>query len=514
MRWSEEDLMQVGVSLDEEIKTELQKERLEERSHFLVSVLIAFGAWLGGIFLLGFIGALFAHTFNLDEGGLIAVGFCVMIGAISLHRNAQGVFAQHFALSLSIGGHLAFYGGIGWSASSLWAPALISLPVTVVHYLVYRKQDHRFLSVLCSSIILVMACRIENLPWGIFLLMVTQVSLSSVVMLKFWHRNDLRPLASALLLSSIVGVITMHQGFFWLRSVPEYFGHLVTLPMAGIWLAIVFWIGDRQIRLLLLGALALLSLSFVILGSPGIPLALIFLVAGRLRSPWITWIGVMGLGVAIVETYHNMDRTLLYKSMSMFGVSVALAVLAYIFSREASSVEDSKMGTRELSGIKFSWVRFVGLLWIIGGLLFSIHGKEKTLENGRAVFLELAPRDPRSLMQGDYMVLNYQIIRNNRRKDIPLDGNMVLKVDERGVGTFLRWDDGTEVEESEMLLRYRKRRGGVKLGAESFFFEEGKGKSFEEAKYSRLRVTESGDSVLVSLHNAEFKKIQGVKDLK
>ena len=46
------------------------------------------------------------------------------------------------------------------------------------------------------------------------------------------------------------------------------------------------------------------------------------------------------------------------------------------------------------------------VLWVVLGLTLvvanlSIIGKERVLREGRTVLLQLAPRDPRSLLQGD-----------------------------------------------------------------------------------------------------------------
>src|SRR5690606_17741733 len=49
-----------------------------------------------------------------------------------------------------------------------------------------------------------------------------------------------------------------------------------------------------------------------------------------------------------------------------------------------------------------------GLL-VLGVVNYAIHGKERVIRNGEVVFLELAPVDPRSLMQGDYMALRFQL---------------------------------------------------------------------------------------------------------
>ena len=52
----------------------------------------------------------------------------------------------------------------------------------------------------------------------------------------------------------------------------------------------------------------------------------------------------------------------------------------------------------------------IGSLIIILALVnWTIAGKEKHLAEGKTVYLELAPVDPRSLMQGDHMALRFSL---------------------------------------------------------------------------------------------------------
>jgi uncharacterized membrane-anchored protein len=63
------------------------------------------------------------------------------------------------------------------------------------------------------------------------------------------------------------------------------------------------------------------------------------------------------------------------------------------------------------------WRGAVALLTAVAALTavnFSIAAKERLLAHGRIVVLELAPVDPRSLMQGDYMQLNYRVAEKSR----------------------------------------------------------------------------------------------------
>jgi uncharacterized membrane-anchored protein len=149
---------------------------------------------------------------------------------------------------------------------------------------------------------------------------------------------------------------------------------------------------------------------------------------------------------------------------------------------------------------------------IFGGLAFALLAptvlivqKESLLATGKPVLLELAPRDPRSLMQGDYMVLDYAVSQERGWKEgWPRDGNLVLRLDEQGVGQFVRvHEPGTPLAPGELLLRYRVRDSRVRLGAESFFFQEGHAGRYSKARYGELRVASNGTSGLVGLRGAE-----------
>jgi hypothetical protein len=50
----------------------------------------------------------------------------------------------------------------------------------------------------------------------------------------------------------------------------------------------------------------------------------------------------------------------------------------------------------------------------------------------------------------------------------------VLRLDDRGVGTFVRRDDATPLNEREVRLRYRTRNGRMRLATDAWFFEEGR----------------------------------------
>lgn len=153
---------------------------------------------------------------------------------------------------------------------------------------------------------------------------------------------------------------------------------------------------------------------------------------------------------------------------------------------------------------------FGGLAVVLGATGVLVAQKEYVLSHGTTVLLELAPVDPRSLMQGDYMRLDYAISRERGLDDDlkPRDGTLVLMLDADGVGRFVRFDTpGTPLAPGEFRLRYRVRQHRVRLGAESFFFQEGHADRYAGAKYGELRVSGDGSSVLVGLRDAERRPL-------
>ena len=138
----------------------------------------------------------------------------------------------------------------------------------------------------------------------------------------------------------------------------------------------------------------------------------------------------------------------------------------------------------------------------------QIYRKEMTMKTGQVMLLELAPVDPRSLMQGDYMVLRYKAA-NEVKGDSARDGSLVMLVEESGVASFRRVHSAAQpLGPGEHLLRYRKRGAGIRLGAESFFFQEGQGGVYRRARYGELRVAASGESLLTGLRGKDLERLR------
>jgi uncharacterized membrane-anchored protein len=147
------------------------------------------------------------------------------------------------------------------------------------------------------------------------------------------------------------------------------------------------------------------------------------------------------------------------------------------------------------------------LLIVLAAINYSIVQKERQLSSGTRMYLALAPVDPRSLMQGDYMQLRYELAELMPDAEYARQGALVVALDEMGIASFVRLHGSEELRPGEHLLRYH-RRGVPYIGAESFFFEEGQAERYEAAAFAELRVDAAGKSVLVALCDAELQRIE------
>ena len=48
-------------------------------------------------------------------------------------------------------------------------------------------------------------------------------------------------------------------------------------------------------------------------------------------------------------------------------------------------------------------------------ILGTVYSNEKKLKEAKEIIVKLAPKDPRSLLQGDYVILNYDISRDAQK---------------------------------------------------------------------------------------------------
>jgi uncharacterized membrane-anchored protein len=136
---------------------------------------------------------------------------------------------------------------------------------------------------------------------------------------------------------------------------------------------------------------------------------------------------------------------------------------------------------------------------------YSIVAKERLRVNGQLVYLELAPVDPRSLMQGDYMALRFDLAQRIEAASVEKGRreHATLAIGRNGVATLAEHLDAPGPR-----IRYRVRQGQVWLGTNAFFFEEGTADRYARARYGMFRIDpRSGDALLVGLADQNLQPL-------
>lgn len=128
---------------------------------------------------------------------------------------------------------------------------------------------------------------------------------------------------------------------------------------------------------------------------------------------------------------------------------------------------------------------------------------ETQLAAGTPMYAKLAPVDPRSLIQGDYMQLGYALVGINdvdaetvedhehgkrRQAWVMLDdANRIVSAD---------WQ-ASNTHSSPLMLTFHHWQWHP--ATDSFLFAEGLGECYGEARYAKLSVADDGQAMLVDL---------------
>jgi uncharacterized membrane-anchored protein/uncharacterized membrane protein len=263
--------------------------------------------------------------------------------------------------------------------------------------------------------------------------------------------------------------------------------------------------------------LGLVVLAVFWLPSPGIAFALTWMLLGfGLRDSRLMVVGAISLLAYLIVYYYQLQVPLIDKAIWLGGAALLLFVLralVYFVPRWMRTIEIPPVKALAPATAILKWRTTVilgGLLLVLGVVNYAIWQRETLLTQGRTVILELAPVDPRSLMQGDYMALRFAASDDLRRpfghrlSDVPADGYVVLQPDGKGVAQWVRTQaDVQPLSGDEIALRYRVRGNVVRIVTNAYFFPEGQASHFEQARYGEVRVGKDGTGLLVRMLGAD-----------
>ncbi len=210
----------------------------------------------------------------------------------------------------------------------------------------------------------------------------------------------------------------------------------------------------------------------------------------------------------IVQLYYDLAWKLVHKSLLLAILGIIFVGVAVHLDRKASSDSQSHS---ILAGKK------LGILLILclqgGWIGYQVYSNETLLQNGETVILDLQPVDPRSLLQGDYVELNYAI---SQLEDTSIDENgpvtIVLRQNAQGIHEYAgvykfkgKWNSPYDKKPGDVLLNGKvtsswNNSAQITYGIEHFFIPEGTGMDVEgKVKVAVVKVSDKGDGILVRL---------------
>ena len=289
--------------------------------------------------------------------------------------------------------------------------------------------------------------------------------------------------------------------------------------------------------------LILLVLTLFALGFVGIPVIL-YLTALLLLVYWTDSRAFFGLLVFAFVVYlggfyYQLSIPLLYKGGLLVSFAVIFAIVTLFLHARYKAPSQSAVENHSVFKAPI-WLVGVFVIALLGAVNYKVQQFEDVLATGKPVVLKIAPVDPRSLMQGDYMVLNYAILSEIQQSQFLSESNesletsesidageanetigidesspsgkkayILVHLDQNHVATFC--EEQSEIPTDfkhctpNVYLPIRYKGGWLpKLPSQDYFFAEGKGEHYAQAEYAEYRFKD-GILLLARLLDKDLK---------
>ena len=288
--------------------------------------------------------------------------------------------------------------------------------------------------------------------------------------------------------------------------------------------------------------LILLVLTLFALGFVGIPVIL-YLTALLLLVYWTDNRAFFGLLVFAFVVYlggfyYQLSIPLLYKGVLLVSFAVIFAIVTLFLHARYKAPSQSAVENHSVFKAPI-WLVGVFVIALLGAVNYKVQQFEDVLATGKPVVLKIAPVDPRSLMQGDYMVLNYAILSEFQQSQVLSESNeslesnesidageanetigidesspsgkkayILVHLDKNHVATFC--EEQSEIPTDfkhctpNVYLPIRYKGWLPELPSQDYFFAEGKGEHYAQAEYAEYRFKD-GILLLARLLDKDLK---------
>ncbi len=542
----------------------------ERASHpWYVELLLGLGGWIAGLILAVAIAA-FIFLIVPDASNRAYANAALIIGllitglGVSIGISSRGDFFRQLAVSLIAGGltgattgawqlgieSFGSPGAVGTGSSLVTGQAGLATAafygmLVLLILRVFRERTLAFLSAAALFAILFISLNLISraADFGIWqpqpLLFALAGAAGALGLVFTGEGIRLRPLgsfATGLVFMAWFMAIMQKQaglGLFGLfgpvDSVPGRI--LFGLTILGLVIGI-----DRRLARPFQLALGLVLITCAGFFPPTILLPLIILLSGFVADH--RGLVISGMGALIIAGayfYYDLSLSLLTKSMILTGIGIALTLGAVVTQFLLRTEESPDLAEDNPEPARFAFERaldglpdrtqrdrpallaILAMVLILGAAagrtLVGAYQLEASFTNAETIYLPLAPRDPRSLIQGDYMRLRFdpEIFPPRLEwQDLPNTGTVYLQRDENRVARFSRLaSTATERRPDEILVQYYRTRGrGIVYTSTSFFFQEGQAEPFSAAQFAIVKVTPAGKTLLSGLADGEREPIE------
>lgn len=169
--------------------------------------------------------------------------------------------------------------------------------------------------------------------------------------------------------------------------------------------------------------------------------------------------------------------------------------------------------------------RYLPILFGLMALILvnsNIFKQELLIKNGKVIFVELQPVDPRSLIQGDYMALRYKL-HIDSNEDLKSDGmseaaislldyRLIITLDDQSrlIGSTIKMPDKLSPNQHLLIVKKTSASALSEIfypASNSYLFAEGLAYCYDKARYAELRVNESGRPLLYRLTDEKMEPL-------
>jgi uncharacterized membrane-anchored protein len=520
-----------------------------EKRPWPVVLLTALGAWLAAIPLLSVIGLLLGDL-AARGAGTYAVGALLLAGAvIVLRRPEVPVFLEQLAIPALLSGAGALGFALARDLPDQAAAAVLALLALAIAQLINRPWLRVLLGVAAASCVALALWpgRLWHAPslpgwWAVLHAMLGLWLLALATQRRFpGSASLLESVGSGWLLATLAGLAAFSGMAFLAPGVlGGGFVGAVALGLAGtLPTTAMAWVqhglsatlataggavltrawpslaqrnpwGGRPAALFL-AALCMAALAFFIPTLGAAVLALALMLATR------RWRLAGAAGLAAVwmlgSFYYALAWPLAQKAVMLVACGAALGLLAWRTLRQGAPADAGQPTPRSLPAMAAVALTVLATVVVAQG---AIREKEGLIARGRPIYVRLAPVDPRSLMQGDYMRLNFALPEAAARVGTGLLNGLsgqrpyvVAQLDTRGVATLPRLHQpGEALGADELRIELSPKNGQWTLVTDAWFFREGEAERWQRARFGEFRVGADGRALLVGLADDKLTPIR------